>query len=75
MRGNATAPASNSDNVMLPPNSAEVTPASIAPGMIIISALSIISITVMESVSEANANPSAALKARFARSSGSNVSA
>ena len=68
-------PATISEKAKLAKNSGAVTPASMAPGMTSMIALSTISISVMEAVSEAKASGRAVPNARPLLTSGSNVSA
>jgi hypothetical protein len=73
--GNAAAPATISAKARLPQNSTLPSPASIAPGIASMMALSTISMMVIEIVSAARASLAAAANASPERSSGRMVNA
>jgi hypothetical protein len=72
--GKATAPAMSSDRTRLAQKRNSPNPASIAPGITNITALSTISIIIIDTVSEAKASRSAARNATPDRSNGNMVS-
>ena len=74
LTGSAKAPAITSATERLPQNRTSPSPASIAPGMINRIALSTISITAIESVSDASAIGTTVASAKPARRSGRLVS-
>jgi hypothetical protein len=75
LTGSATTNATDSAKARAPQKNTEPRPASIAPGTTSMTALSMISMTAIENVSEARAIGITALTARPARSSGRLVSA
>ena len=73
-RGNAASPARNREMPIAPQNRNELSGASMAPGMIIMTTLSMTSMTAIERVSDANASPSAIPAPSPARKRGRRVS-